>query len=74
MKERIEKVLEEEVRPKLAMHGGNVELIGVTDEGVVKVRLTGGCAGCPAAQMTVVDVVEKTIKSKVPEVKKVEAV
>ena len=74
MKERIEKVLEEEVRPILAMHGGNVELIGVTDEGVVKVKLTGGCAGCPAAQMTVVDVVEKTIKSKVPEVKKVEAV
>jgi Fe-S cluster biogenesis protein NfuA len=74
MKERIERVLEEEVRPILAMHGGNVELIGVTDEGVVKVRLTGGCAGCPAAQMTVVDVVEKTIKSKVPEVKKVEAV
>ena len=73
MKERIEEALKE-VREMLAMHGGNVELIGVTAEGVVKVRLTGGCAGCPAAQMTVVDVVEKTIKSRVPEVKKVEAV
>lgn len=73
MKERIEEALKE-VREMLALHGGSVELIGVTDEGVVKVRLTGGCAGCPAAQMTVVDVVEKTIKSKVPEVKRVEAV
>lgn len=73
MRDRIEKVLEEEVRPMLAMHGGNVELIEVTDKGVVKVRLTGGCAGCPAAQMTVVGIVEQAIKSKVPEVKKVEA-
>lgn len=73
MRERIEKVLEEEVRPMLAMHGGNVELMEVTDKGVVKVRLTGGCAGCPAAQMTVVGIVEEAIKSKVPEVKKVEA-
>jgi Fe-S cluster biogenesis protein NfuA len=73
VKERIEEALKE-VREMLAMHGGSVELIGVTDEGVVKVRLTGGCAGCPAAQMTVVNVVEKTIKSKVPEVKRVEAV
>jgi len=74
MRNRIEKVLEEEVRPMLGMHGGNVELIEVTDEGVVRVRLTGGCAGCPAAQMTVVGIVEKAIKSKVPEVKRVEAV
>ncbi len=74
MRDRIERVLAEEVRPMLAMHGGNVELIEVTDEGVVKVRLTGGCAGCPAAQMTVVGIVEKAIKSKVPEVKRVEAV
>jgi Fe-S cluster biogenesis protein NfuA len=74
MRDRIEKVLEEEVRPMLAMHGGNIELIEVTDEGLVKVRLTGGCVGCPAAQMTVVGIVEKAIKSKLPEIKKVEAV
>ena len=73
MRERIEKVLKEKVRPMLAMHGGNVELIEVTDKGVVKVRLTGGCAGCPSAQMTVVEIVERAIKSKVPEVKRVEA-
>ena len=74
MRERIEKVLNEEVRPMLSMHGGDVELVEVADEGVVRVRLTGGCAGCPAAQMTLVGVVENAIKSKVPQVKKVEAV
>ena len=74
MREEIEKVLEKEVRPMLAIHGGGVELIEVTDEGVVKVRLTGGCAACPMAQMTIVGVVENAIKSKVPQVKKVEAV
>lgn len=74
MREEIEKVLEEEVRPMLAMHGGDVELVDVTSEAVVKVRLTGGCAGCPSAQMTLVGLVENAIKSKVPQVKRVEAV
>lgn len=74
MQEEIEKVLNEEVRPMLSMHGGNVELVEVTDDCIVRVRLTGGCAGCPAAQITLVSVVENAIKSKVPQVKKVEAV
>ena len=74
MQEEIEKVLDEEVRPMLSMHGGNIELVEVTDEDVVRVRLTGGCAGCPAAQMTLVNVVENAIKSKLPQVKRVEAV
>jgi len=73
VKEKIEEALKE-VREMLAMHGGNVELIEVTDEGVVKVRLIGACAGCPAASLTLRDMVEKAIKSKVPEVKRVEAV
>ncbi len=73
MKERIEEALKE-VREMLAMHGGSVDLIEVTDEGVVKVRLIGACAGCPAASLTLRDMVEKAIKSKVPEVKRVEAV
>jgi Fe-S cluster biogenesis protein NfuA len=74
MRERIEKVLDEEVRPMLAMNGGSVELVDVTEEGVVKVRLTGGCAGCPGAQMTLTGVIEQSIKMKVPEIKRVEAV
>lgn len=72
MREEIEKVLEEEVRPMLALHGGNIELIEITDKGIVKVKLTGGCAGCPVAQMTLVGVVESAIKSRVPHVNKVE--
>ena len=74
MQEEIEKVLDEDVRPMLATHGGNVELVEVTDEGIVKVRLTGGCAGCHMARMTLVDVVESAIKSKLPQVKKVEPI
>jgi Fe-S cluster biogenesis protein NfuA len=74
MKERIEKVLSEEIRPMLASHGGSVELVEVTGDNVVKVRLTGGCAGCPGAQMTLTGVVEQTLKSRIPEVNKVEAV
>ncbi|MCD6219748.1 NifU family protein [Candidatus Calescamantes bacterium] len=74
MKEKVEKVLEEEVRPVLRMHGGGVEVVEVTDEGVVKVKLTGGCAGCPFSMMTTVGVVENTLKSKIPEVKGVELI
>ena len=74
MREEIEKVLKEEVVPMLSTHGGGVELVDVTEEGVVKVKLTGGCCGCPSAQMTLADVIEQAIKAKVPQVKKVEAV
>ena len=73
MREKVEKVLEEEVKPMLAMHGGGIELIEVTEDGIVRVRLTGGCAGCPAAQMTITGMVESALKAKVPEIKKVEA-
>jgi Fe-S cluster biogenesis protein NfuA len=74
MREAIEKVLAEEVNPMLAMHGGGVQLVEVTEEGAVKVRLTGGCCGCPSAQATLTQVIEGAIKAKVPQVKKVEAV
>ena len=74
MRERIEKVLSEEVTPMLAMHGGSAELVEVTDDGVVRVRLSGACAGCPGARMTLAHVIENAIRGKVPEVKRVEAV
>ncbi|MFH1239488.1 MAG: NifU family protein [bacterium] len=74
MYEEVEKVLNEEVSPMLAMHGGGVELVDVSDDGVVKVRLTGGCAGCPMSQMTLASVVEEAIKARVPGIKRVEAV
>jgi len=62
-----------EVRPHLQLDGGDVELVDVED-GVVKVRLTGACAGCPMSQMTLKWGVENYLKKKIPEVKSVEAV
>lgn len=69
---QVEKVLEEEVKPMLALDGGNIELVDVTEDNVVKVKLTGACGGCPMAQMTLLNVVERAIKSRVPEIKRVE--
>jgi Fe-S cluster biogenesis protein NfuA len=72
MRENIEKALEK-IRPALRADGGDIELIDVVD-GVVKVRLTGACGGCPMSQMTLKMGVEKVLKQQVPEVKSVETV
>ena len=73
MKEEVEAALAE-VRPALQRDGGDVELVEVTDDGIVKVRLQGACQGCPMAQMTLQMGIERVLKAKVPEVKSVEAV
>jgi Fe-S cluster biogenesis protein NfuA len=73
MKEKVEAALEE-VRPALQRDGGDVELVEVTEEGVVKVRLTGACHGCPMAQMTLQMGIERYLKQQVPEIATVEAV
>jgi Fe-S cluster biogenesis protein NfuA len=70
MRESVEKALEK-IRPALKADGGDIELIDVVD-GVVKVRLTGACGGCPMSQMTLKMGVEKILKEQVPEVKSVE--
>ncbi|MCJ7515841.1 MAG: NifU family protein [Dehalococcoidia bacterium] len=72
MREKIEAVLNQ-IRPNLARDGGNVELVDATD-GIVKVRLTGACGGCPMASMTLKHGVERVLKERVPEVKEVVAV
>ena len=72
MREKVEKALEE-LRPNLQADGGNIELVDVND-GVVKVRLTGACAGCPMSQMTLQWGVTQFLKKKIPEIKEVEAV
>ncbi len=73
MKERVEQSLEK-IRPALQADGGDVELVEVTDEGVVKVRLLGACRGCPMSQLTLANGVERVIKEEVPEVVRVEPV
>ena len=64
----------EDVRPMLQADGGDVELVEVTEGGIVRVRLQGACQGCPMAQMTVKNGIEKLLKEKVPGVAEVEAV
>ena len=73
MLEKVKEVIENEVRPALAMEGGSIELVSV-DDGVVKVKLSGACAGCPMSQYTLVNFVEATLKDKIPDVKGVIAV
>jgi Fe-S cluster biogenesis protein NfuA len=73
MREEVQKALEE-IRPHLQADGGDVELVDVSDEGVVTVKLTGHCAGCPMAQMTLQNGIARRLKELVPAVKAVEAV
>jgi len=72
VQEKVEKALAK-VRSFLQADGGDVELVEVTEEGVVRVRLTGACGGCPMASMTLKTGIEKILKEEVPEVKRVEA-
>ena len=72
MKEKVEAALNK-IRPALMADGGNVELVDVTD-GVVKVRLTGACGGCPMSQMTLKMGIERHLKKEVPGVKEVVSV
>ena len=71
MREKVESVLNS-VRPSLRADGGDVELIDVK-EGVVTVRLTGACGGCPMATMTLKNGIERALKEQVPGVKEVVA-
>jgi Fe-S cluster biogenesis protein NfuA len=73
LKEQIEDALNK-VRPSLQADGGDVELVDIDEEGVVKVRLTGACGGCPMSQMTLKMGIEKVLKQNVPEINSVEAV
>jgi Fe-S cluster biogenesis protein NfuA len=72
MKEKVEAALKK-IRPMLQRDGGNVELVDVED-GIVKVRLQGACAGCPMSQMTIKNGIERLLKQEIPEVKSVVSV
>jgi Fe-S cluster biogenesis protein NfuA len=75
MEGKIQKVIEEKIRPYLEADGGNLEFVAFDETtGEVKVRLQGACAGCPGAQMTLSMGVETVLKEEIPEVKKVVAV
>jgi Fe-S cluster biogenesis protein NfuA len=72
IKDKVQEALNK-VRPQLQADGGDVELVDVSEDGVVKVRLTGACGGCPMSQMTLKMGIEKILKQQVPEVSSVEA-
>ncbi|MFB0564909.1 MAG: NifU family protein [Candidatus Aminicenantaceae bacterium] len=73
MEKEVKKAIEE-IRTHLKADGGDVELVEVTEDGVVKVRLLGACEGCPMRQMTLTQGITQFIKKKVPEIKEVQAV
>lgn len=70
MKEKVQQVIDQ-IRPSLQADGGDVELVDISEDGVVKVRLTGACKGCPMSQMTLKMGIEKYLKKQIPEVKEV---
>lgn len=73
VRERVQATLDL-VRPNLQADGGDVEFLGMDDDGIVKVRLQGACNGCPMAAMTLQMGIERILKQEVPEVKGVENV
>lgn len=73
MKEDVSRAIQD-VRPSLQADGGDIELVSVDENGLVKVRLKGACNGCPMATMTLKQGVERYLKQKVPGVISVEAV
>ncbi len=73
MKEQVDSVIQK-IRPALQADGGDIELVDVTPEGVVQVKLKGACGGCPMATMTLKQGVERELKKEIPEVKEVVSV
>ncbi|MBF0295600.1 MAG: NifU family protein [Magnetococcales bacterium] len=73
MREQVEEVLKE-IRPMLQADGGDVELVDVTPDNVVQVRLRGACGSCPGAMMTLKGGIERIMKARIPAVASVESV
>ena len=73
MKEQVQEVINE-IRPNLQADGGDIDLVDVTEDGIVKVRLRGACSGCPGAAMTLKMGVERILKQRIPQVSGIENV
>lgn len=73
LKERVEEVLDQ-VRPTLQADGGDIDLLDVSEDGIVKVQLTGACGSCPFSTMTLKHGVEARLKDMIPEIKEVVAI
>ena len=73
MREQVQEVINE-IRPNLQADGGDIDLVDVTDDGIVKVKLRGACSGCPGAAMTLKMGVERILKQRIPQVTGIENV
>ncbi len=73
MEEKVKEVIEQ-IRPFLKADGGDVEIVEVTDDGTVKLKLVGACGHCPMSTMTLKMGIEKKLKEAIPQVKEVVAV
>lgn len=73
MKEEVQKYIEK-IRPSLQADGGDVELVEVTEDGIVKVKLLGACSGCPMSTLTIKNGIERTLKENIEGVKEVQEV
>lgn len=74
LRARIEEVLDQSVRPELRADGGDVELVGIDDDCIVQIRLSGACQGCSSAAIALAFQIEATVKAQVPEVRFLEPV
>lgn len=73
MQQKVQTVLDE-IRPMLRRDGGDAQLVEITSDGVVKLKLVGACGSCPMSQMTLKMGIEKRLKERLPEIKDVVAV
>lgn len=73
LREQVQKVLDL-IRPAVQSDGGDVELVDISDDGVVQVRLHGACVGCPSSTMTLQTGIERNLKQRIAGITGVEAV
>lgn len=73
IREKVQKALDT-IRPNLQADGGDVDLIDITEDGIVKVKLTGACQGCPMSEMTLKKGIQQYLQKEIPEVKEVVSV
>lgn len=73
MKKKVQEIIDE-IRPNLQADGGDIDLVDVTEDGIVKVKLRGACSGCPGAAITLKMGVERILKQRIPEVTGIENV
>lgn len=71
MLEQIEQIINKHIRPSLAAHGGDIQIVKLTDDNILKIKLLGTCATCPAQQQTIESLVANVLQEQIPQIKSV---